>query len=467
MKTIIAEMNVSKKEAIKAMNNALGIKETGVTGGIMTAVIITEDEYRINCLSKDGVNIGMEILKQKYLEKTGLQWEQIRDLRSPMEYIPLKDVILPKISYTTPILQDLLKRLKMAVVSPGRKGLEEQFIFDGVKISVGVGGIHSKNTAEIIKPADDEVLLDCDAASLYPSLLISYGFYPKHLGIAFLEVYSGIKDERIEAKHNGNKTKNETLKLSLNGLSGNLQNEHSWVYSPFAVMQIRMNGQLLLLNLAERLIGIGCKMIQYNTDGLFLICKKNKLDEYNRIIKEFEDFSLLTMETEEFKSMYQLAINDYFAVTIDDKIKEKGCFITSVKLGKGLTPKIIPKAVQAYFLHNTPVKKFIENCTDIKDFLMSEKTGKQWTVEYNNETQQRTNRFYASTNGAYLRKWKYLDESTSNEKQYQNMLVSSGVTLLNKFDDKSIESRKINYRYYIREALLLIEELKPRQLTLW
>lgn len=426
-----------------------------------------EDEYRINCLSKDGVNIGMEILKQKYLEKTGLQWEQIKDLRSPMEYIPLKDVILPKISYTTPILQDLLKRLKMAVVSPGRKGLEEQFIFDGVKISVGVGGIHSKNTAEIIKPADDEVLLDCDAASLYPSLLISYGFYPKHLGTAFLEVYSGIKDERIEAKHNGNKTKNETLKLSLNGLSGNLQNEHSWVYSPFAVMQIRMNGQLLLLNLAERLIGIGCKMIQYNTDGLFLICKKNKLDEYNRIIKEFEDFSLLTMETEEFKSMYQLAINDYFAVTIDDKIKEKGCFITSVKLGKGLTPKIIPKAVQTYFLHNTPVKEFIENCTDIKDFLMSEKTGKQWTVEYNNETQQRTNRFYASTNGAYLRKWKYLDESTSNEKQYQNMLVSSGVTLLNKFDDKSIESRKINYRYYIREALLLIEELKPRQLSLF
>ena len=426
-----------------------------------------EDEYRIKCLSKDGVNIGMEILKQKYLEKTGLQWEQIRDLRSPMEYIPLKDVILPKISYTTPILQNLLKRLKMAVVSPGRKGLEEQFILDGVKISVGVGGIHSKNTAEIIKPADDEVLLDCDAASLYPSLLISYGFYPKHLGTAFLEVYSGIKDERIEAKHNGNKTKNETLKLSLNGLSGNLQNEHSWVYSPFAVMQIRMNGQLLLLNLAERLIGIGCRMIQYNTDGLFLICKKNKLDEYNRIIKEFEDFSLLTMETEEFKSMYQLAINDYFAVTIDNKIKEKGCFITSVKLGKGLTPKIIPKAVQAYFLHNTPVKEFIENCTDIKDFLMSEKTGKQWTVEYNNETQQRTNRFYASTNGAYLRKWKYLDENTSNERQYQNMLVSSGVTLLNKLDDKPIESRKINYRYYIREALLLIEELKSRQLSLF
>ena len=30
------------------------------------------------------------------------------------------------------------------------------------------------------------------------------------------------------------------------------------------------------------------------------------------------------------------------------KIKEKGCFITSVIQGKGLTPKIIPKAVEKY-----------------------------------------------------------------------------------------------------------------------
>jgi len=182
--------------------------------------ISIEDNYGINCLSKDGVNIGMEIIKVKYLEKTGLQWNQIKDLRSPMDYIPLKDVILPNISYSTPILQSLLDRLKKAVVSPGRKGLEEQFILDGVKISVGVGGIHSQNKPEIIIPKDDEVLLDVDAASLYPSLLIEYGFYPEHLGKAFLDVYSGIKEERIEAKHNGDKLKNETLKLSLNGLSG-------------------------------------------------------------------------------------------------------------------------------------------------------------------------------------------------------------------------------------------------------
>ena len=197
-----------------------------------------QKEYNINVLSKDGVGIGTEILKQKYLQLTNKTWDDIKDLRSPMDYIPLKDVILPQISYTTPILQSLLERLKMAVVSPGRKGLEETFILDGTKISVGVGGIHSKNTPEIIIPKDDELLLDTDAASLYPSLLIEYGFVPPHLGKEFLQVYSNIRTERLEAKHNGNKDKNETLKLALNAVTGNYQNEYSWLYSPFAVMQI-------------------------------------------------------------------------------------------------------------------------------------------------------------------------------------------------------------------------------------
>ena len=107
------------------------------------------------------------------------------------------------------------------------------------------------NDPEIVIPKEDEMLIDIDVASLYPSMLIEYGFYPKHLGPEFLEVYRQIKDERIEAKHNGNKVKNETLKLALNGLSGNLQNPHNFCYSPFAVMQIRINGQLLLLMLSK------------------------------------------------------------------------------------------------------------------------------------------------------------------------------------------------------------------------
>lgn len=446
--------------------------------------IAIEDEYGVRVLSKDGVNIGMKILTQKYLEKTGLTWWDIKDLRSPMSVIPLKDIILPFIKYDSPILQRVLEDMKNQIVSPGRKGYENKFVFNNLRYSVGVGGIHSVNSPEIIIPRDDEMLIDIDVASLYPSMLIEYEFYPRHLGKEFLEVYKQIKDERIEAKHNGDKVKNETLKLALNGLSGNLQNEHNFCYSPFAVMQIRINGQLLLLMLAEKLTQIGCRIVQANTDGLFVLLKKDAYSKVNSICREWEQLTKLTLEEDRFKAMYQYAINDYFAITEDNKVKEKGMFITTVKLGKGLTPKIIPKAVISFFKDGIPVEDTIKNCTDIRDFLMSEKTGKQWHVEYMNEKQQRTNRFYASTNGGYLWKWKdtghkegeiitytepYVGERKykASARQYQNMLTASGVTLLNKFDDKPIEERKINYRYYIMEAYKIIRDLKPLQLSLW
>lgn len=436
--------------------------------------IAIEDEYGVRVLSKDGVNIGMKILTQKYLEKTGQTWWDIKDLRSPMSVIPLNNVILPFIKYDSPILTRVLNDMKSQIVSPGRKGYENKFVFEGLQYSVGVGGIHSVNKPEIIIPKEDEMLIDIDVASLYPSMLIEYEFYPKHLGPEFLEVYKQIKDERIEAKHNGNKVKNETLKLALNGLSGNLQNEHNFCYSPFAVMQIRINGQLLLLMLAEKLTQLGCRIVQANTDGLFVLLKKDVYSKVNNVCREWEQLTRLTLEEERFKAMYQYAINDYFAITEDDKVKEKGMFITTVKLGKGLTPKIIPKAVINFFKNGVPVEETIKGCKDIRDFLMSEKTGKQWHVEYNNKEQQRTNRFYASTNGAYLWKWKEKDTNRFDisipcptEKQYQNMLTASGVTLLNYLDDKPIEERKINYRYYIMEAYKIIRELKPLQMSLW
>lgn len=449
--------------------------------------IAIEDEYKVRVLSKDGVNIGMKILTQKYLEKTGQTWQDIKDLRSPMSVIPLKDVILPFIKYDSPILQKVLSDMKQQIVSPGRKGYENKFLFEGLRYSVGVGGIHSVNDPEIIIPKEDEMLIDIDVASLYPSMLIEYEFYPKHLGKEFLEVYRQIKNERIEAKHKGDKVKNETLKLALNGLSGNLQNEHNFCYSPFAVMQIRINGQLLLLMLAEKLTQIGCRIVQANTDGLFVLLKRDAYSKANNICREWEQLTKLTLEEDRFKAMYQYAINDYFAITEEGKVKEKGMFITTVKLGKGLTPKIIPKAVINFFKDGVPVEDTIKGCKDIRDFLMSEKTGKQWHVEYMNKEQQRTNRFYASTDGGYLWKWKGGDIEEDNyvwdnniqsykeqgkrivntPKQYQNMLTASGVTLLNYLDDKPIEERKINYRYYIMEAYKIIRELKPLQLSLW
>ena len=422
-----------------------------------------ENKFNIDCLSKDGVGTGVELLKYEYLQKTNESWWELKDKRSPMDWIPLKDVILPHISFKNPVLKSLLEEMKTLTVSPGRNGWNKKFLLNKLVVSIGVGGIHSINTPESIIPNEDEVLLDSDATSLYPSLIIQYGFVPPHLNkTVFIDIYSKVYKERVADKKAGRKLDSETKKLILNSVTGNYQNEHSWLYSPFAVMQIRMNGQLLLLMLCERLLELGATIYQVNTDGVLYSLKKAKLDELNKVIEEFQQLSRLNFETEEFTCFYQLAVNDYFGLQPNGEIKEKGSFITKVIRGKGLTPKIIPKAIIKYFLEGIKPDEYIKSCTDIKDFLMSEKTGKQWNVEYNNTPQQRTNRFYASTNGHFLYKWK-IDKG---EKKYQNMLTASGVTLLNNFDDLA-ENPKINYQYYITEANKIIAQFKTKQLSLF
>ena len=426
-----------------------------------------EEEYGIKALNKDGVNLGMEILKTKYLEKTHKTWNDIKDLRSPCNKIALNEIILPFIKFDNPILKDLLNEMKQQVVSPDRKGYNKHFLMDNLEYSVGVGGIHSVNKPSIFIAKEDEIISDVDVASLYPSLIIEYGFYPPHLGKEFLEVYKGIKDERIEAKHNGNKLKNLTLKLSINGLSGNLQSEFSWCYSPKTVMRIRINGQLLLLMLAEKLISIGCQIIQANTDGLFILRKKKDEQKFKDVCKWWENLTKLELEEDRFERFYQFAINDYLGVLEGYKdsknpklLKKKGLFIDSVTLGKGMQPMIIPKAINANLADNIPVEETIRNCKDINEFITYQKVDKKFTVQYMDKFITHINRYYVSTNGGYLYKCEVEDNKIV---KFANMLTASGVTLCNDITAIKEFPKNINYKYYIKEANKILAKLKIQE----
>ena len=156
-----------------------------------------------------------------------------------------------------------------------------------------------------------------------------------------------------------------------------------------------------------------------------------------------------------------MAINDYLAITENDKVKKKGIFITNVELGKGLSPKIIPIALEKYIIDGVPVEDTIKNCTDIKKFLMSTKVNRKFIVVHNGKQQQRINRFFASKYGPYLYR-----APTENPKELGHLLEASGVTICNDLTIP-IDMSTINYRYYIVKAKKIIEQLKPRQLNLF
>ena len=434
--------------------------------------LFIEQEHGIDCLSMDSVKMAETFLLEKFSEKSGIPKNVIKEMRSPMDYIPLKDVILPYIKYKNPKLQSVLEDMKKQVVySKERKGYEKKFVLSNVVYSVGVGGIHTIHTPKIFLPKADEFIGHADVASMYPSLLIEYGFGPRQGGEIFRELFAQLKAERLEAKRTGQKTKNLFLKIVLNSPTGKMQQEVSWMYDPFNVFRIRINGQLILLLLVDRLLDLGCEIIQCNTDGVVYRAKNGLKQAVSDVIKEVEALTRLEFESDEYEAFYQYAINDYFGVLKGGEIEEKGMFITKNKLGKGLAPVVIPKAVINYFVKGEPIEEFIKSDRDIRDFLVSQQVDKKFEVWHGENRVQRINRFYASTDGAYLFKrdkdGKEVHTLMDMLDEAQNMLTKSGVTILNKFDDRPIEDRKINYRYYISEAKKIVADFTEQQLSLF
>lgn len=237
-------------------------------------------------------------------------------------------------------------------------------------------------------------------------------------------------------------------------------------------MKIRMNGQLFLLKLAEMLsLVTDCRIIQYNTDGIFVLCKKKDREIVEKTIKEFEEFSLLTMDGEYFEAMYQFAINDYIAVKkgySESKnpklIKKKGLFIDEVSLGKGMAPMIIPKALCNYFVNGISPEESLKNDTDIRDYCTYQKVDKKFKVEYDGKPVTHINRFYMSTNGKSLIRYSVNNGIKTNPTL---LCASSPVTIINDFDNLSTEGKCVNYDYYRREIYKIVDQMEVKQLSLF
>lgn len=148
-------------------------------------------------------------------------------------------------------------------------------------------------------------------------------------------------------------------------------------------------------------------------------------------------------------------------------------FLYYARLGKGLSPLIIPKALIDYFGKGIPVSDTIRNGKYIYDYVTFQKIGRQYDVIHNNEKIQHINRFYICKTSPYLYKsketYKY-DKKLNTSikvKTMESVIAGQGVEIFNTYVEKPMEDYKINYQYYINEANKVIELLEPKQLTLF
>ena len=95
-------------------------------------------------------------------------------------------------------------------------------------------------------------------------------FFPEHLGEAFCKVFKEKYEYRLSIK----KDKSMSAiaggwKQGLNGTSGNIQSEYSYFLNIKCALQMRINGQLLLMMCIEEILTTveEVVLIQANTDG--------------------------------------------------------------------------------------------------------------------------------------------------------------------------------------------------------
>ena len=439
--------------------------------------------YNISCLNWSDSRIGEQLILKLYCDKTGQSIWDVKEMRTYRPNIDLKDIIFDYIRFDSLEFNNLLNKLKNTSISKTKGGFEESVIYKGFKYDLGQGGIHGCIKAGVYESNEDYIIIDADVASLYPNIAIKNNLYIRHLGKDFINVYDKeIVQKRLQAKKEGNKSIADALKLSANSVYGKSNDINSFLYDPLYTMATTINGQLLLLMLAERLVDvIGKKtnicqnpiqVLQINTDGITVKIHKILVFLYKEICKDWEAQTNLELEYAEYSKMVIRDVNNYLAVYTNGKVKYKGAFEIDKEFHKDNSFRIIQLALSDYFVKGISVEDTIKNHRNIYDFCGRQKFtrdsyGETHEIRYKNnepyhhiEPQQRNVRYYISNSKITFVKV-YTKGSTE--------MINKGfnVTIFNKFEEKEWNDYNINYSYYIKECYKIIQTIEDKQLDLF
>ena len=431
--------------------------------------------YELDLYNESDTGIADKILEKIYSESTGLSPRSFKGLRTERKFVKFDWVVFKDIHFDTIELDTLLESVKSHTYYKDQPFFSKKITFANKTYKMGIGGLHSEDDPKLFEEDEHTCIVDADIGSMYPTTMINNRLAPEHLGGKFLKNFTKIRNDRLEEKEKGNKTKSEGLKLIMNSAIGKTLNKYSFLYDPLVNLQITVNGQLYILMLIEKLVKNGFEIISANTDGITALVKRNKLNEYYKICKDWENQHRYSLEYVYYKKYICRDVNNYLAIREDGSVKEKGVFTKTIAkkfnnstdpLSRGWNKPIVSKALFEYFVNNIPIEDTIKNCTDIYDFCIAKKIDEKFTNEYHSikngqytkDILQKSIRYYVSTNGGNLFK---VDYKTGDTENYE---VNKKVTIFNDYFEGNYH---IDYGYYINSAQKIIDEIINPQLTLF
>ena len=443
-----------------------------------------EEEFGIPCLNYSDSKIGDEMIKKYYCEQKGIKPDMLPKKGFFRKDIRVKNCIADYVEFKTPQLKLFLKKMKGTVL-----GLQDDFkehitFYDNV-YSFMKGGLHTENKPEIFEADETYEIIDWDVSSYYPAIIINNNRYPSHLGKEFLRGYKQMFDRRLELKPQAKKDKRikgivGALKLAVNSVYGKSSDMQSWIYDRQLTMFTTITGELSLFMLIEAYELEGIHVISANTDGVTIRVKKTDIDKMHQINDWWSKLTQYELERTDYSKIIFSTVNDYLAVKTDGEVKKKGDFLTDFELHKNKSGRIVPIALEQYFINGTPVADTICNHRNIYDFAMRQRATKDFHFEGRSESgtmvYNKLIRYYVSNMGEKLLKVKNVDTDSRAAAISQ---VEAGDWLMTVCNHLAPNHPldNINYSYYIEKAERIINKINyqgrkvpvidPNQLSLF
>ena len=252
----------------------------------------------------------------------------------------------------------------------------------GNTVSFGNGGIHSVFKENLyVEENEDYCLLNVDAESYYPSMLIQFKTLSRN--VSNPDALKYVFEERMRIKHKPEKTAEDDSiqkadKLILNTTFGASGNKWLDLYDPYMCTKTCRVGQIFLASFACKINKTipSATIIQTNTDGILVYLLRKDLDKLKELEHEWTRVSGINMEEDYVAKIWQRDVNNYLLVMTNGKVKRKGGWLNDTIYRPGyvtlasLQAFVCTKAAQKYLLNKESVFKNIVSCTNLNDFAM-------------------------------------------------------------------------------------------------
>jgi hypothetical protein len=426
-----------------------------------------QEEFGIPCLNYSDSKIGDEMIKKYYCQEKHIDYKQLPKKGYFRKEIAVKNCIADYVVFQTPQLKEFLKKIKKIKLK-ALDDFKESLVFYDNTYSFMKGGLHTENKPKIFEADDEYEIIDWDVTSYYPAIIINNEKYPHHLGKEFLRGYKQMFEKRLEMKPFAKKDKKikgivAALKLAVNSVYGKSSDMQSWIYDKQLTMFTCITGELSLLMLIEAYETNGIHVISANTDGVTIKIKKTDLGKMKEINTAWEEITKYELEDTHYKKIIFSTVNDYLAIKTDGEIKKKGDFLTDFELHKNKSARVVPMALEQYYIHDIPVDTTISNHNNIFDFCLRQKASKDFHYEGTTKTSKtvynKLIRYYVSNTGEKLMKVKN-DSCTTNAAPISQVEAGEWVMTVCNHLTKDHPLTNINYEYYIERANRIIHKIQ-------